>query len=448
MNERWIVVGGGFRGIVGAYVLANEGKEVSIIERNPDLGGVLNSVPWKGFHLDKGCHLFDNDEDFTTFIVMEILGHKVHPVSVKYASITNRIKTEGFAIPDFGVYGDRIKRDILYELVQAAAKGAQPTSQNFQERLEVQFGATASHLLTKAVRKMYCVDAVNLDESAFALSLFTRIKFLDNPLANILKISPTLDDRVAASSQADPMRFYRHKAQKYSFRNFYPPTHGLRGFGEAAERYLPQLGISLIMGRSIDKLTFDKSNVSLTLSNGETVVGDFLLWTAGIEPLVKTMGVVNHVAEYIHHVAMVLYYFVIPKEGEGSYTYIHNFDQEDLLFRASVPGSYGINNCPDGLSYVCAEVPTTIGSPQWHNPQGFADQVWQELQRYEVVCCERPIDMLCVKIPTSYKMPKVGYWQALEETTKQINEHRLIGAEQWDFSKNQIIRSLQSLFKK
>ena len=58
VNERWLVVVGGFRGITG--------KRSSVNQRSRHLGGALYSANWQGFYLDKGCHLFDNNSDITT----------------------------------------------------------------------------------------------------------------------------------------------------------------------------------------------------------------------------------------------------------------------------------------------------------------------------------------------------------------------------------------------
>ena len=63
MSKPWLVVGGGFRGIISAYLLALKGNKVVLVERGPHLGGALYSEEWKGFYLDRGCQAFDNNSD-------------------------------------------------------------------------------------------------------------------------------------------------------------------------------------------------------------------------------------------------------------------------------------------------------------------------------------------------------------------------------------------------
>ena len=440
MSERWLVIGGGFRGIIAAYLLASKGENVVLIERSHHLGGVLYSSEWKGFYLDKGCHLFDNSDDKTTSLLMDILQGEYVPVEVSYASVFNSIKTDGIAIPNLASYGEQSARDILFELLVTSTK-PETACQNFQEKLDAIFGAIAGRYLAIATEKMYRISAIDLAPESMALSPFNRIKFLDDDIANVLKESPTLDNIVAASSQSDHMKFYR--GLKHSFRTFYPKEYGMRGFCEKAKQILSNLGVSIIMGDEIERLDVRNNQISVMLANGEEISGDRLVWTAGIEAFAKLQGYKEKISPHIHHVPMLLYYFAIEKKMEGEYTYLHNFDQENLFFRASLPGRYGSHNCPEGLSYVCSEVPTTLNSPQWLEPEKFVGQVWNEMQHHEVIKQGKPIDTLVVKTPTSYKMPKIGYLQATEAITSSFKDDKtIIGLDQWDFSKNDIIESL------
>lgn len=446
MKESWLVVGGGFKGIIGAYLLASQGKKVTLVERGNNLGGVLNSAYWQGFYLDKGCHLFSNDSDATTEIVMDILQGKFESVSVSYASITNQIKTEGMAIPNLASYGKESVNKILCELIACLNK-SEFDCETLQEKLTVRYGNTACHYLEQAVNKMYGINSRDLDADAWGFP-FRRIKFLDDSVANILKESPILDNKIAVSSQSDPMKFVRNRAKAHSFRVFYPKEHGTRGFCEQARQRLTEMGVNILLNAELQKIDFSASEIKVSLADGEVALCDRILWTAGIEVASKFFGCDESIKPYIHNVPMILYYFAIAKNIEGKYGYVHNFDAEDLFFRASVPGSYGKNNCPEGLSYVCCEIPTKFNSSVWNNPEKFTDRVWQEIQEYQVVKGDRYKDVLTVKIPTSYKLQKVGYKQAIEQINRSLStENRLIGADKWDFSKTDIIQSLNEILE-
>jgi protoporphyrinogen oxidase len=442
MAEKWLVVGGGFRGIVGAYLLASRKDDVVLLDGGTSLGGGLSSAYWKGFYLDKGCHLFDNSDDRTTAVLLDLLGDNVASVSVRYASVTNGTKVDGIAIPNLEAYGPEVGRDLLYELIHAAARPP-GHCQNLQETLDARFGATAGRYLATAAYKMYRIDPARLDAEAFRLSPFRRIKFLADPVADLLKESPLFDDRVASSSEADTMRFYRDRARAYPHRNFYPKTHGLRGFFENAGERLHALGVSMQLGQTIERLEVTAHAAAIVLSNGEKITGDRVLWTSDTRTLEHVLMRGTTIADYVHSVPMVLHYFVIEKAAEGAYTYIQDFDVDDYFFRASVPGGYVANAHPEGLSYVCCEVPTTVESPEWQSPEAFAERAWAQLQRYGVVRSDRPLDTLTVKTPTSYWMPRVGYGNACKSITAHLEDTpRLVCADDLVFSKDDIVRSL------
>lgn len=377
---------------------------------------MLNSSPWKGFYLDKGCHLFKHAGGRNGQILLDLMANDTVPVSVNYASVTNGVKTEGIAIPNLGTPGCDSAR-ILEELMRASAEPLRPC-ENLQQTLETRFGATAAARLADVAWKMYRAAPASLDAAGFPLSPFRRIKFLPDPQAEALKADPVLDDRIASASRAGATR------------NFYPARHGLRGFCERAEETLKKLGVRIDLGRKIEGF-------------GEFDV-DRVLWTSGLAALEKLRTGGDTIARHMHHVPMVLHYFVIEKTAEGPYTYLQDFDRDDHVFRASVPGAYAPDSCPDGLSYVCCEVPTTLDSPEWGDPAAFAERAWQELRQHGVVGPGRPIEQLSVKTPTSYWMPRVGYTEAAAEfLAAESSDASLISTDDLVFSKNEIVRSLR-----
>lgn len=442
MGEKWVVVGGGFRGIVGAHLLASRKDDVVLLDGGTTLGGGLSSAPWNGFYLDRGCHLFDNTDDRTTEILLDLLGDNVEPVAVRYASVTNGVMTEGIAIPDLGAYGETIARLILDELTEAAGRPYHE-SRNLQETLDARFGPTAGRYLASVAYKMYRIELAGLDAASFRLSPFHRIRFLPDAAADALKENPVFDDRVASSSQADPMRFYRARAGAYPHRHFYPKRHGLHGFAESAGVRLQQLGVAVRLGQGIERVELSAHAAAVVLLNGETIRADRMLWALDASALERALLRGSTIAPHVHAVPMVLHYFVIEGAAAGSLTYLQNFDADDYLFRASVPGGYVTSARLDGLSYVCCEVPTTLGAAEWRDAEAGAGRAWAQLQRHGVVRTDRPVDTLTVRTPTSYWMPRVGYGDACRMLTAQLKDApRLVRTDDLVFSRSDIVASL------
>lgn len=444
MAEHWIVVGGGFKGMVGAHLLASKGLKVTLVEPAKVLGSVLRSVPWKGFYLDKGCHLFCHDDEISSSIVLSILEDDYEPVNVKYASIFRGSKSEDTALVDMSVCGPETVRKILFEMTVCAARKV-PIQKNLDQEFRVRYGDTAADLLNGPVYKTYQVDATELDANSLLLTQFERIGLLPKEAAELLKRLPEFDERLAMPSPENPMRFVPELSDKYDYRFFYPKQRGLLGLCEKFETLLRNHGVSIQLGQAVEKLQVENEKVRIKLSDDTVLESDRVLWAAGPELYSQLAGLEESIDKYVLGVPMVLYYFVIKKEQEKGYTYIQDFDRESLVYRASFPCSYVQNaSAPPGLSYVCCEVPTKIDSPQWKSPKDYADAVWQELQKQGVVGDGQPQDLLAVTVPVTYKVPRPGYWDVLDRIAEPLREHkRILGLDQWELSMNDITRTLQ-----
>lgn len=438
---RWIVVGGGFRGIVTADLLRARGNKVVLVERAQDLGGVLVSRQWNGFWLDNGCHLFANDDDESTAVTLTILGDAAAPVAVRYASVTNGVKTDGTAIPDLAAYGPEYAQRIQTELTGAGDDGA---CRNLRERFDVRFGRTAGALVDSAFHKVYRIESSKVEADALRLTPFRRIQFLEANKARALKgLSSALDQRVAAPSQDDPMRYSGATKQGYPHRNFYPIGRGMRTFGELAAARLKSVGVDLQLGVGIAGLKEHSSGVELKLADGRVLEADHVAWTATTDAFARLQGMHDAISPYTHRLAMVLYYFAIPKDAEGPYTYVHDFDRDHRVYRASVPGSYALDACPPGQSYVCAEVPTSLESPEWDDPDALRDVIWDEVRALGVAQ-GIPIDACHAKVAGAIVLPLIGYSEALRKALAQFEgSEKTVGLFESDYGKTNIIRSVR-----
>ena len=408
-----IVVGGGFRGILGALFLARGGERVTLVESAPSLGGVLASKSWKGFDLDLGCHLFDNRSDEETDLILEILGEDFHPVTVRYASKFLGTKSEGLAVPCFAGCDTTTQSTLLQETLHAAS--IDPASPNSLAELFAQrYGPTAARLLAVATRKAYRVDPSELDPASIDMTVLGRVALFDDQLSRTLKRLPRLDEVLAVRSDHDPLLFYRDRVQRRNFRNFYPSRHGMRGFCERAQALLESLGVELLVGT--DLLDFERcpGRVRVNLreraaSTPRSIDAGRIVWSLGIERLAALCGHGEELAQHVIGVPMVLYYFTLPEVDAGEYSYVHDFDAGTLIFRASCPGNYGRDNRPAGSSYLCCEVPTERGSSVWNDPAAFTDRVWDEVRALGLSRGARFDAAHTMKVPSSYRVLRRGY---------------------------------------
>jgi protoporphyrinogen oxidase len=445
MSQRWIVVGGSMSGIVSAYLLARAGHDVTLLESKRGLGGVSSGLEWQGFSLDFGCHLFGNEADESTEVLLDLMGGEVVPVDVRFASVINGKRTEGFELPGLDSFGDDVSAKILLELMRCNL-ATWPAARSLSELLEQRYGKTASDLLDRALGKVFPARAEELAPQAINATTFGRIKAVSDDVARLLKKLPLFDARLAAGSQDDPMRYYRDRVRLYPHRSFYPARGGMRGFVTSATSKLEQLGVRLRFETEVEALELSGSARVHTSKHG-ALEADGVLWTTGLGRLEPLLGGDNDIASATCNVPMVLYYFAISQAAQTGYTYVNSFDQEDLVFRASVPGHYGRLNCPDGQSYVCCEVPTRPEREEWKDPDRFTARVWEEAKRLGVATGE-PLATRVQKTPISYKAPRRDFWDKSELLRARIaREPALIATDEWAFSTTRTVLEILQMLR-
>ena len=81
MKKRIAIIGAGPAGLTAAYLLAKDGQQVTVFEKDPQyVGGISRTESYKGYHFDIGGHRFFSKskevEDFWTEILQVELAKK------------------------------------------------------------------------------------------------------------------------------------------------------------------------------------------------------------------------------------------------------------------------------------------------------------------------------------------------------------------------------------
>jgi hypothetical protein len=201
--------------------------------------------------------------------------------------------------------------------------------------------------------------------------------------------------------------------------------------------------VQVRLGVALEQLELGGARPAALLADGTRLQADRVFWAAGLDTFCRQIGHPVDVASLVWQVPMVMHYFVIRKAQEGPYSYVHDFDRGDLVFRASVPGRYGRANCPEGYSYVCCEIPTLEGSPTWADAKGSARGVYDELLRWGVVSGGEPADTLTLTLKATYRVPRAGFAAARAQVLDSLPSERVAGLREHDFAKTDIVKSVR-----
>lgn len=444
MNN-WLVIGGGVRGIIAASLLASRGQHVTLIEQAPRLGGVLNSKKQRGLYLDFGCHLFGKSGSQATTLLKDILGNNASAINVRYASVTEGQLHEDIAVPDFTHLSRDTLKSVIHELVLTGAKYDDDlASPCFEDLLKKRYGQTLSERLIPAVRKICQADAEELDANTLSKTPLGRIRlFADDQVARWLKQLRFFDDVIAVPMQG--IQSLPGEGCARTTGNYYPAKKGMRGFSDAAEDYLAHAGVNMVLGQKVIRMEHKPSNISITLGNDAVYEAEHMLWASDPGHLEQLLTGANNLQSLAHPVPMILYYFLVPADTEVKYTYLHDYSENTRIYRASSPGFYGHQVNEQGLSYLCAEVPTNQQTEIWAGAEEYSDEIWKEMRELGMVDLDTPPETIVLQTPVSYPLCKTGYSEAVaafEASTSHAFPRIHLG-DPAAYAKNDIVETMQ-----
>ncbi len=445
------VLGGGVRGLFLSFLLARAGHQVNLVELKEHLGGILRSFEWNGLYCDFGCHLFDNTDLAQTSLFLEMGGgiENFHNIELKYASKTNELLSRDIAIVDFSAEYNVNAQIWLEELNKAHQNEGNITGQSMKHALIERYGYHIATKLKPLVGKVYASDWENIGREAMELGLFSRVKVADDETSIKLKQHPYFDKVLAASSLGNPTRFYPNMDHSIG-RNFYPSKKGMSGFIDNLVQNLKSMGVQFYLGASIDKIIDTGKSVKLSLNSGHSVHSKAIISTLPTQINEKLLIKENNVPSDIS-VPMVLIYLRFPVTAIRDFTYLHNFNPSQHIFRVSAPGIYGKQLDKQGLSYVCIECPTQLKSDFYKcAPKENIDMIIDEIKELEFIEKNAKLsDFKVIKVSKSYSVPAPGLSQIDAKFYNQIKSDfpNFYQFNSFSFSKSHILRDAITFVK-
>lgn len=171
-----IVVGSGVGGAVAAGLLARRGARVLVLEKNPDLGGVLASYRRDGFKLDFGSHLISRGER---------------------GPLAHALRRAGLSEPRFLTHPIPVRSRGMFEITAPASRGGLPGVALEAARLLELSGIERAHLarmlfqlFTLTEWELRRWDRCTLDEFVLAHTEHPGAYFLFSFLASIFFVLP------------------------------------------------------------------------------------------------------------------------------------------------------------------------------------------------------------------------------------------------------------------
>ncbi len=416
-KDTYIVAGSGFRAFCDALFLSSlKDSKVIILDSSNRIGNVMYSREVKGFAVDNGVHMFDSiPEDLAKHVTEIMEGNVIDIDFVSESAFFDKV-TEGFSLPDLNSLDDKSKSLIKNQLLALSQSKSDPNkSKNVKEFFENRYGSHAANIFIKIFKKLYSVDPQEIDPTAVSQTSLARMKFLSDEEMIKLKNESTFLDSVLAA---------RRKSQGKidDFVSIYPSTNeGMRGWCIRAEGWLKKRGIELCLGEDIQKIEINDKGVKVITSNME-VDANKIIWSSdNFETLANSVGIQNNIDTFRHKVSMIFITLITQQEFIKDFTYLQNFNLDGICQRFAAAGLYSNQIKDDGTSFVTCECPAEVDGEIWNSSETIHLKVWEEAKKLGVINPEATlIDFDTIKVPTTIKMPKVGFYDELKKFSNKI----------------------------
>ncbi|MEP3299045.1 MAG: NAD(P)-binding protein [Pseudoruegeria sp.] len=427
-----MVAGAGFAGIYAAWRLARSGSKVALVEAADKIGGNLQSRPWNGYWVDNGTHNFDIRTPIGEAFYTDILQDNILIWDdQQWACTTNKTWTNGFEMPDFSVDNPALAQRALAEL---KALENEPQSTQVPDRYldwyRLNYGATLTDSIIPMLRKYTGSDpALFSADARSSLGMFSRPKLgSDAEMIELKEKSPFWDDRLGVSLMSGDRRF----AGKSTNKKFaYPARHGLKGFCDAAQKRLIEMGVDIYTGHGVNAISDSGQAVRVTAGD-QTFTASKLFWSLPEVVLAKILDLEVDLMSSAVPVGTCFFAFEVPANSVQGPDYLQDYSQDRLPFRYNKVGIYGEQTKSNGNTLVTAEVPSHPANIKTVITDENQSRAWQALLDTGYL---KPgtiaADAMYWGHPVAYTMPKAGWRTPYEKAQQLFNDvsERIVGVE-------------------
>lgn len=302
------MVGGGIAGLVASILLVRRGYQVTLLEREAELGGLLRSFrTQEGVAFDYGTHIpaetgikpLDN-------ILFEGFEEKDWE-QFKILKPANFFEGKLYELNQM-LYAPNLPQDLFYKGVYELlhTRPFDLPVENLEVFSRKKFGDTfTEHIFKPLINKLLGVAMEDLHQDTLHLFGYERVVIGDEFASRELKQSEFYSSKISYSSFNEGVS----RVMKYY------PRHK-RGVGlwmELLEKQAQGLGVTIIKNAIISNVRLQHGDVTaICLQGGEEVATDHVIWT--ISPHILTKMLYPSVrTEMPNFRFMTLHHFVIDR---------------------------------------------------------------------------------------------------------------------------------------
>lgn len=399
-----LIVGAGIAGLTTAHLLAKAGKNVIVVEMEDTIGGLARSFRYDDFTFDIGPHRFHTDDQEVLQFIKEILGEDSMSIPRKSG------------VYMFGKYfewplaSSSLFRLPLHIMVKSffdlIFKHKIQNPESFSEHTIAQYGKT----LYKVFFKYYTEKFIRIP---------CEDVHVDWALAGINRA--VIDKRVKANSLFDLVKGVL-LPQKVDTEFIYPRKPGIDFFCEKLASSIRQNGGKILTGTKVTGVDLGGNSINeVTLSNGNKIKVDEVVWSGEIHSLVSMLGIGPFPLKYL---SMICYNAAVKGNPIRDFQWIYYGDRRVTINRISVPTFFNDANSPKGYYGINVEITCFEGDRIWKNPESMLPIVRKDLVDTKLIPRQEDIQNIWIEnVRNTYPIYDMTYRKNLAEATQALSQY-------------------------
>ncbi len=277
VSERNIVViGGGFSGLASASILARDGYNVTLIEKNEQVGGRARSFNTQGFTFDMGP---------SWYWMPDVFEHYFKQFEKSSADFYDLVRLD----PSYQVYYESghplqlpASSEKLLQLFEEVEQGAGKLLAAFLQDAQYKYERSMKEFIYKPSLKVSEFASLKLMKDLFKLNLLTSF---DRHVAKYFK------NKILLSILNFPILFLgalpSNTPAMYSLMNYadlvlgtWYPMGGMHKIIQGMERIARDQGVRILTGRAVDHIIVAKGKADAVKVDGELINCDAVIASA------------------------------------------------------------------------------------------------------------------------------------------------------------------------
>lgn len=343
-----VVVGGGVAGLLAAYLLNKQGRNVVLIEQSEQCGGLLNSVSDDDEnYFDQGTHIpnLTGIDELDYFLFGSEVEQKENWLCI------SQLKTGNYFAKKWDYETQTIDTRklplALYEqgVGQLLSRNSDSSATNIQDYSEDTLGPIFFENLVKPVidklygeqrdyTKLTAKNSVNYFGA-------TRVIALDEAATEKLKELPVYDAKLGYHKHKNYQeRLYKDGIKEPSY--LYPKSSkGMQAWVDDLVNKVKQCGVEIKTQCIISSLHKNKNRITeVRLNSGEVISCDLLYWSAPPFIALNAMNMQTKPVSVTFRTAHI-YHFCLDKPlKDKSSHYLWNWDESSRIFRVTLYGNF------------------------------------------------------------------------------------------------------------